>query len=189
MRLPEPQAAQARRRVRAPAKKKGRTPKATTLFLAGWRLVFTTVPPEILSTAAICELYQVRWQVELAIKRLKSLLDIDPLRARENSELTSLYLHGKLLYAWVVEKRARRRCGQGWMRLDGPRETTWWRVWKLIHQEVAVMVRRVGQRNFVRWGQCLKVMQERPRRRKLQTLPDRVKQLIVTCQAAGVSNI
>lgn len=188
-RLPEPQAAQARRRVRAQAQKKGRTPKAKTLFLAEWLLVFTTVPPEILATAAICELYRVRWQVELAIKRLKSLLDIDQLRARENSDLAPLYLHGKLLYAWVVEKRARRRCGPGWMRLDGPRKATWWRVWKLIHQEVAMMVRSVGQWDFARWAQCLKVMQERPRRRRLQTLPNRVNQLIATCQAAGMSNI
>ena len=189
MRLPRRQAAQARRRARAQAKKKGRNVQAKTLFLAGWVLVFTTVPPEILSTATISELYRVRWQVELAIKRLKSLLDIDRLRAREGSDLAQLYLHGKLLYAWVIEKRARRRCGSAWMGLDGPRQATWWRVWKLIHQEVAMMVRCFGQWNFERWGQCLKVMQERPRRRKLQTLPDRVNQLIATCQAAGVSNI
>ena len=94
-RWPEPQATQARRRVRAQAQKKGRTPKAKTLFLAEWLLVFTTVPPEILATAAICELYRVRWQVELAIKRLKSLLDIDQLRARENSDLAPLYRQGK----------------------------------------------------------------------------------------------
>ncbi len=188
-RLPEPQAAEARRRTRAQAKKKGRTPRAETLFLAGWVLVFTTVPPEILSTEVICQLYRVRWQVELAIKRLKSLLDIDCLRAREGSDLAQLYLHGKLLYAWVVEKHARRRCGADWMRLDRPRQATWWRVWKLIHQEVATMVRSAAQWNFQRWEQCLKVIQERPRRRKLQILPQRVNQLIATCQAAGVSNI
>jgi hypothetical protein len=33
------------------------------------------------------------------------------------------------------------------------------------------------------------VMQERPRRRKLQTLPERVSRLIACCQDAGVSNI
>jgi hypothetical protein len=32
-------------------------------------------------------------------------------------------------------------------------------------------------------------MQERPRRRTLQTLPDRVNRLIASCQAAGLSNI
>jgi hypothetical protein len=188
-RLPQEQAAQARRRVRAKAKKRGRTAQAKTLLLAGWVLVFTTVAPEILPTAVIAELYRVRWQVELAIKRLKSLLDVDQLRAREGSALAQLYLHGKLLYAWVVERRARRRCGEACMRLDGPRQATWWRVWKLIKQEVAIMISGVRQWNFARWEQCLAVMQERPRRRTLQTLPDRVNRLIASCQAAGLSNI
>ena len=75
------------------------------------------------------------------------------------------------------------------MRLDGPRQATWWRVWKLIKQEVAIMISGVGQWNFARWEQCLAVMQERPRRRKLQTLPDRVSRLIASCQLAGLSNV
>jgi hypothetical protein len=75
------------------------------------------------------------------------------------------------------------------MRLDGPRQATWWRVWKLIKQEVAIMISGVRQWNFERWEQCLAVMQERPRRRTLQTLPDRVNRLIASCQLAGLSNI
>jgi hypothetical protein len=70
--LPQEQAAQARRRVRAKAKKRGRTAQVKTLLLAGWVLVFTTVTPEILPTAVIAQPYRVRWQVELAIKRLKA---------------------------------------------------------------------------------------------------------------------
>jgi hypothetical protein len=35
------------------------------------------VPVDILDTDTIMELYSLRWQVELFIKRLKSLLDID----------------------------------------------------------------------------------------------------------------
>ncbi|MEN8129387.1 MAG: transposase [Pseudomonadota bacterium] len=187
--MPEEQAAQARRRVRANAQQKGHTVQAKTLLMAGWVLVFTTVAPEILSTTVIAQLYRVRWQVELVIKRLKSLLDIDRLRAREGSTLASLYLHGKLLYAWAVERRARRRCGETGMRLDGPRQATWWRIWKLMKQEVAIMINGVGQWDFERWEQCLAVMQERPRRRTLQMLPDRVNRLIASCQLAGLSNI
>ena len=188
-RLPQEQAAQARRRVRANAKKKGRTAQAKTVLMAGWVLVFSTVAPQILPTAVVAQLYRVRWQVELAIKRLKSLLDIDHLRAREGSALGQLYLHGKLLYAWIVERRARRRCGAAWMRMDRPRQATWWRVWKLIKQEVAMMISGVTQWDFGRWEQCLAVMRERPRRRTLQTLPERVNRLILSCQAAGLSNI
>jgi hypothetical protein len=152
-------------------------------------LIFTTLPPELLPTATTTALYRVRWQAELAIKRLKSLLAIDRLRAREHSALAELYLHGKLLYAWVLEKRARRRCGEAWNRLDQPRRATPWRVWKLLRQELAVAISGVVMWNLSRWHACIEVMQERPRRRRLQTLPDRVNRLIAYCHAHGLSNI
>jgi hypothetical protein len=84
-RLPPAQAAEARRRLRAKAKKKGRSVQRRTLRLAEWVLIFTTLPPALLPTATLAALYRVRWQVELVIKRLKSLLDFDQLRAREQS--------------------------------------------------------------------------------------------------------
>ncbi|MCP4936006.1 MAG: transposase, partial [bacterium] len=188
-RLPPEQAAQARRRVRANAKKKGHTVRQSTLLLAEWVLVFTTLPPSLLSSDTIAQLYRVRWQVELVIKRMKSLLDIDRLRAREGGELAELYLHGKLLYIWVVEKRARRRCGQDWNRLDQARSATWWRPWKRIKQEIDTMINAVSTWDLSRWDVCIEVMQERPRKRPLQILPDRVVALIDHCRAAGVSNI
>ena len=59
------------------------------------RLTFSNVPGKTYT----CKTPTVgrRWQVELAIKRLKSLLNIDQLRAKKNSALADLYLHGKLL--------------------------------------------------------------------------------------------
>jgi len=81
-RLPEEQAAQARRRVRANAHKKGRTAQAKTLFLAGWVLVFTTVAPQILPTTVIAQLYRVRWQVELDPRNIKTTLGMEQLRCK-----------------------------------------------------------------------------------------------------------
>jgi DDE family transposase len=188
-RLPPAQAAEARRRARREAKKAGRQIRHRTLALAEWVLIFTTLPPTVLPTATIMALYRVRWQVELVIKRLKSILNIDRLRARKDGLLAELYLHGKLLYAWVVEKRARRRCGEDWNRLDQPRRATPWRVWKLLYQELAVAISGVMRWNLKRWSAGLEVMQERPRRRPLQTLPDRVNRLIAYCQTNGISNI
>jgi hypothetical protein len=188
-RLPPAPAAEARRRGRATAKKKGRCVQQRTLVLAEWVLIFTTLPPELLPTATLAALYRVRWQAELAIKRLKSLLDLDRLRAREHSALAELYLHGKLLYAWVLEKRARRRCGEAWNRLDQPRQATPWRVWKRLRQELAVAISGVCHWNLVRWQACSEVLQERPRQRPLQTLPERVNRLIAYCQANGLSNV
>ncbi len=135
-RLPPAQAAEARRRARAAAKKAGRQLQPRTLVLAEWVLIWTTLPPTVLPTETVMALYRVRWQVELVIKRLKSILNIDKLRARKDSALADIYLHGKLLYAWVMEKRLRRRCGDDWNRLDQPRRATPWRVLKLLQQEL-----------------------------------------------------
>ena len=101
----------------------------------------------------------------------------------------SLYLHGKLLYAWVLEKRARQRSGENWNRLDQPRRATPWRVWHLLNRELTVVISGVCQWNLGRWAASLEVMQERPRHRQLQTSPDRVNRLIAYCQAQGLSLI
>jgi len=188
-RLPPEQAAQARHRVRVNAQKKGRTLQQRTLGLAEWVLVFTNLPPTLLPTATVAALYRVRWQVELVIKRMKSVLAIDKLRAREHSALAELYLHGKLLYTWVLEKRARWRCGEHWNRLDQPRRATPWRVWKLLRQELTITLSGGCHWDLRRWQACLEVIQERPRQRQLQTLPPRVNRLIAYCQANGLSNI
>lgn len=186
-RLPSQAAAEARRRVRERARKKGRTPRAASLYLAQWVLVLSTLPATLLSTDTIMQLYRARWQAELAMKRLKSLLDLDRLRAREGSPLAELYLHGKLLYAWLLEQRAQRR--RPWERLDQPRRATPWRVYQLLHRELATVIAGIAQWGLSRWDEALAVMRERPRQRRLQQLPPRVIGLIRFCQAHGISNL
>ncbi len=168
-RLSAAQANEARRKCRQ-RHKKG-SPKASTLFLAGWVLVFTTLSPAVLSAQTIMAIYRCRWQIELAIKRWKSLLDVDALRAREGSPLASVWLHGKLLYALMLERRMRRKLGGSWSRLDGERSGTWWRVWGLLKDEIRPMVTGVDFWKEEAWEACLEVLAERPRRRKYQQLP------------------
>ncbi len=79
-RLNAEQANRARHKCRQ-GHKKG-TPNAESLLLAGWVLVFTTLAPAVLSAQTIMALYRCRWQVEIAIKRWKSVLDVDALRAK-----------------------------------------------------------------------------------------------------------
>ena len=62
-RFPTEQEAAARRRCRRNAKR--RQPKQSTLYLAGWVLVLSTLPPEVLDTDTLLALYRVRWQVEI----------------------------------------------------------------------------------------------------------------------------
>lgn len=168
-RLNTEQAGRARQKCRQ--RHKQGTPKADTLYLAGWVVVFTTLAPEVLSAQTLMALYRCRWQVEIAIKRWKSVLDVDALRAKAGSPLAEVWLHGKLLYALMLERRMRRQLGDSWSRLDQERVATWWRVWGMLKEEIAPMITGALFWNMEAWVACLKVLAERPRRRKLQQLP------------------
>jgi hypothetical protein len=168
-RLNTEQAGRARQKCRQ--RHKRGTPKADTLYLAGWVVVFTTLAPEVLSAQTIMALYRCRWQVEIAIKRWKSVLDVDALRAKAGSPLAQVWLHGKLLYALMLERRMRRQLGESWSRLDQERVATWWRVWGMLKEEIAPMITGALFWKMEAWVACLKVLAERPRRRKLQQLP------------------
>ena len=181
-RLNAEQANRARQKCRQ-GHKKG-TPNAESLFLAGWVLVFTTLAPAVLSAQTIMALYRCRWQVEIAIKRWKSVLDVDALRAKANSPLAEVWLHGKLLYALMLERRMRRQLGDSWGRLDHERVGTWWRVWGMLKDEIAPMITGALFWKEDAWAACLKVLAERPRRRKLQQLPPAAIDVLYRCDAS-----
>jgi hypothetical protein len=163
--------------------KKG-PPSAASLFLAGWVLVFTTLAPTVLSAQTIMALYRCRWQVEIAIKRWKSVLDVDALRAKAHSPLAEVWLHGKLLYALMLERRLRRQLGDSWGRLDRERVSTWWRVWGMLKDEMAPMITGALFWKEDAWAACLKVLVERPRRRTLQRLPPEALGVLYRCEAS-----
>jgi hypothetical protein len=163
--------------------KKG-TPSAASLFLAGWVLVFTTLAPAVLSAQTIMALYRCRWHVEIAIKRWKSVLDVDALRAKAHSPLAKVWLHGKLLYALMLERRMRRQLGDSWGRLDHERIGTWWRVWGMLKDELAPMITGALFWKEDAWAACLKVLVERPRRRQLQQLPPEALDVLYRCEAS-----
>jgi len=87
-------------KLRETAARKGRNLQPDTLEAAGYVVVLTTLPD--MSARQILELYRHRWQIELAFKRLKSLLHLghlkktDPVGARA-------WLQGKLFVATLIE--------------------------------------------------------------------------------------
>jgi hypothetical protein len=113
-RLSEQASNKARRRAKRTSKKNGKVLKQTTLMLCDWLLILTSVPPSELPAKVIFEFYRVRWQVELLIKRFKSLLNADGLRVSVGSPLAEVYLLGKLLFALLVEGRSLNRVGNDW---------------------------------------------------------------------------
>jgi Transposase DDE domain len=99
-----PQAAQrAKDQLVKDAKKKGRSVSPDSLEAAEYIFVLTTLPRAEASAANVLELYRARWQIELAFKRLKSLLQAghvpkyDPASARA-------WIQAKLLTALLMER-------------------------------------------------------------------------------------
>ncbi len=100
--LPKEAAERARTRLRKAASKKGRLPSENSLLAAGFVLLLTNLPAQTWSLAQVFGLYRLRWQVELYIKRSKSLSHLDHLRAQD-PHLVQTYLLAKLLAAMLLD--------------------------------------------------------------------------------------
>ena len=97
---------EAQRKVLAEASKKSKKIQPQTLELAGYVLLLTSATAEDLSAERALETYRFRWQIELAFKRLKSLLFLDHLPAKD-PELARTFLYSKLLAAILLEELTR----------------------------------------------------------------------------------
>jgi hypothetical protein len=100
--LPSEVAGRNRQRLRRNAAKKGRTPSATALRLAGYFCVLTSLPIALASDDVVVELYRIRWQIENFFKRCKTLLHFDHLRAFD-SELVRTYCLAKLIEVALIQ--------------------------------------------------------------------------------------
>jgi hypothetical protein len=149
----------------------GRPPTQTTRYLAGGVLVWTSLPPQRRSAGTVLAVYRLRWQVALARKRYQSGRDVDALRARAGRPLADLWLHGKRLYALLLDRRLRRDMGQAWGHVDPERPATWWRPWKLMQEALVPWITGSLFWPSAHWELGVHVLAERPRRRKLQQLP------------------
>ncbi len=102
VRLPAQKAKQARERLR---REQGREVTAESLAMANFIAVFATVPKEALSAERVLELYRLRWQVELHIKRDKSIAGLDRLPNRRPDTVYT-WISAKLLLVQIARKMA-----------------------------------------------------------------------------------
>ena len=105
VRLPEHEAEKARKRLRRRHQKQSIRLNAETLEAAGYVVLFTTASNERLSAAQCIELYRLRWQVELQIKRWKSICGFDRMPNFRDDTIVS-WLYAKMLAAVLLEKLA-----------------------------------------------------------------------------------
>ena len=92
-----------RKRLRRIASKRCTKINPKSLIAAGYVYVLTDLGRDQLSAVEALELYRFRWQIELVFKRLKSLLGLGKLRAKD-PRLARTYLYSKILGALIVEQ-------------------------------------------------------------------------------------
>lgn len=116
----------AKRKLRRKAQAGKSALQAATVESSAWVVVLTTVPESILSDDAALQWYRVRWQIELAFKRLKSLGDAGHL-PKSGERSSRAWVYGKLLIALLTEKMQRHAAslspwGGRWLDQDPPAE-------------------------------------------------------------------
>lgn len=89
------------RKLRKDAQRRQKQLQAETIEAAGYVVVVTTL--DCLDAEGVLALYRHRWQVELAFKRMKSLLGLSRLR-KKDPEGAKAWLQGKLLVACLIER-------------------------------------------------------------------------------------
>lgn len=94
-------AQKARARVMRESQRNGTQLQPDTLEAADYVFVFTTLTTAC-PASVIMELYRARWQIELAFKRLKSLVQLGHLKKHDETAARA-WLQGKLLVAFLVD--------------------------------------------------------------------------------------
>ncbi|MBO0717478.1 MAG: transposase, partial [Rhizobiales bacterium] len=105
--LPKPPeiAAHAQQTARKAASKDQRRIDPRTLQAAEYLILITSLAPGAFPPNLLAILYRVRWQIELAFKRLKSILRLDRLPAKD-PDLARTWITAHLLLALLIEDTA-----------------------------------------------------------------------------------
>lgn len=92
----------AQKKLRQQASKKQTQVSEEALEAAHFFFVWTSLPSSW-KRAKVLELYRSRWQIELAFKRMKSIMGLGHL-PKKDPESCRAWLHGKLLASLLVER-------------------------------------------------------------------------------------
>jgi hypothetical protein len=96
------EAERSRRRARRKSRKQGKTLQSRTLRAAGYVLLLTSLDAASFPASDVLALYRLRWQVEFVFKRLKSLLHLGALPAKD-PDLARCWIYAKLIAALLLE--------------------------------------------------------------------------------------
>lgn len=125
-----------RKRVELRSRVKQRIINPRTLEAAGYFFVLTSLPRRTHPARRVLALYRVRWQVELAFKRLKSLLHLSRLPARDRG-LARSWILAHLTAALLVDASTQRVLGSAPVRrASADRPASLWRIHKALAASV-----------------------------------------------------
>lgn len=102
VRKSEVSAQQARDNLLRDRRKKGKLPDPRSLEACGYVFLLTSLPAAEWPDAQVLEYYRFRWQIELAFKRLKGILRLDVLPAKD-ADLARTIIYSKLLAALMLD--------------------------------------------------------------------------------------
>jgi len=167
--LPAEKLEEARRRTRLRHQRKQKPLNADTLFAAGFVLLLTNLPAETWSAQLVLVLYRMRWQIELCIKRLKSLLEFDHIRAKD-PRLVQTYLLTKLLIALLVDDTINALSSRylDWFD-DLERPVSVYRFTALLHESLCQSIAGPWMSSLTQWlGWMQRYLRDSPRTRPQQ---------------------
>lgn len=96
-------AERARRKAQREAKRNGTQARAQSLELTAYILVLTSLPENKFPASQVLHLYRCRWQVELAFKRLKSLLGAGHV-PKSDDQSARAWMQAKILTSLLLER-------------------------------------------------------------------------------------
>lgn len=99
------EAAKTRKRLIKDAQKRGKKPDPRSLVAADFILLLTSLPADTFPPADVLALYRVRWQIELAFKRMKSLAGLDALPAKK-PDLARAWIYARLIAILIADRIA-----------------------------------------------------------------------------------
>jgi hypothetical protein len=97
------QARRARLRVERKARHNRSQVRPETLEYTNYVVLLSTLSAQEMKLSVVLEFYRARWQVELAFKRLKSLLEMGQLPKKKEASCRA-WMQGKILTALLIER-------------------------------------------------------------------------------------
>lgn len=169
--LSEKAQARSQKVAKRAGQKRQTTPAPDTLELANYLVLFTSLSEVTMPSSIVFTLYRLRWQIEIAFKRLKSLLKLDELKAQDD-QLVQVCLYASLILSLITEQMTEQVVEQLQTTPEfknSKREISVWRITKLVVTQLQQAI--LGPFNLEdlleNIALCYRNLCEPPRKRKL----------------------